>query len=117
MGSAPSRRPGRPLSLGRRLIFWSVFVVLGFVVSAVTGEVALRVIYRDRGTTTIGGPGGRDFDYTFNPAASTPDSRQPEPSPTREPGVTRLAIQGDSITYGVGVKDWTAVYPDRKSVV
>lgn len=106
-------RSRAPLPRRRRLLFAAIVAVMAAVLSGVTGELALRVIFRDRGRTTLGGPGDRDFEYTFNPAGDGPESRQPASSGARQPGVTRLAIQGDSITYGVGVKDWTELYPSR----
>lgn len=106
-------RPRAPLPRRRRLLFATVFATMAAALSAVTGEIALRAIYRDRGRTTLGAPGNREFEYVFNPAGADAESRHPEPSAVRQPGVTRLAIQGDSITYGVGVRDWTELYPSR----
>lgn len=112
MEPSPTRARA-PLPLRRRLLFLVVFLLLAAVASAVTGEAALRVIYRDHGRTTLGAPGNGDFEYRFNPAGGDPESRHPAPFTARQPGVTRLAIQGDSITYGVGVKEWTDLYPSR----
>ena len=39
--------------------------------------------------------------------------RGPSANGPKPPGVTRVLIQGDSITWGQGVSDWTQVYPAR----
>lgn len=99
------------LSLGRRLLFSTALLVLALLSSVAAGEAVLRVVYRDQGRATLGGPGPHSFEYTYNPAGPGPEARHPLSAVTPEPGVTRVAIQGDSITFGSGVRDWTRVYP------
>lgn len=93
--------------------FWGLLGVMALMSSVAAGEGVLRVIYRDGGRETLGGPGPYFFEYTFNPAGPGPEARHPRSAETPERGVTRLAIQGDSITYGSGVRNWTDVYPSR----
>lgn len=97
----------------RRILFWTALIFLALLSSIATGEGMLRVIYRDQGRATLGGPGAYSFEYTYNPAGPGPEARHPLSADRPTPGVTRVAIQGDSITWGSGVKDWTRLYPSR----
>jgi hypothetical protein len=94
----------RVSALVARLILLGIGVLLFVVV----GEVALRVIYRDAGKRTLGGPGGRDFDHL------TIDGMKRGRLDTgpKTPGVPRVMVIGDSITYGLGVHDWRATWPE-----
>lgn len=77
----------------------------------VASEVLLRVVYRDGGRRTLGGPGGREFEYTYLDPAK--ELRGPAASGPKAPGVTRLMVMGDSITWGQGVTAWTDTYPAK----
>ncbi len=59
MGSAEDTRlmRGRSVALSLLLFVFSLALFFG------TGELALRVLYRDAGTRTLGGPGGRGFEH------------------------------------------------------
>lgn len=74
-----------------------------------TGEVALRLIYRDAGRRTLGGPGGGQFEHLY-----VLDNRRGrfDDGPRRQ-GVPRLMIFGDSVTWGQGVRDWSELWPER----
>ncbi len=86
--------------------------VLAIAATLAFAEAALRIIYRDGGTRTAGGPGGGPFVYTFNGGDAV--LRGPEPPPGRKrPGLTRIVIQGDSVTWGQGVRNWYDLYPER----
>jgi len=100
-------------SAARRVLFWLSLIAFTLLATLGSGELFLRVVYRDRGHTTLGGPGGGPFDYTYNPAGSNPEERQPFVTGSKHPGVTRIMIQGDSITWGVGVRRWQDLYPSR----
>ena len=50
---------GRAFGLRVLLVAMAGAIFLG------TGEAALRIIYRDAGKRTLGGPGGRQFEYLF----------------------------------------------------
>jgi hypothetical protein len=77
-----------------------------------TGELALRVIYRDGGRTTLGAPGGRNFKYLY----VLGDRRGPLDDGTRRPGFSRLMILGDSVTWGQGVRDWWDLWPEQLAI-
>lgn len=96
------------MTIFRRCAFAIVASVLALVGALVAGEIGLRIFYRDGGTKTFGAPGGGPFNYTFNGS----DLRAPEPPHgAKRPGVTRIVIQGDSVTWGQGVENWYDLYP------
>jgi hypothetical protein len=100
------------VGLAKTFLFSVLTITLAFALAALGFEVVLRVVFRDRGRTTSLGPGGdrEAFEYTYN----APDLRAPVVARgPRRPGVTRILIQGDSITWGHGVRDWHDLYPDR----
>ena len=84
-------------------------LLLSLVLFLGTGEAALRVLYRDAGTRTLGGPGGRPFDHATIGPEQLRGRRDLGP---RRDGVPRLMIVGDSITYGQGVYDWRETWPE-----
>ncbi len=96
----------------RRFLFAVVACLLAIVATLALAEIALRLIYRDGGTRTAGGPGGGPFAYTFNGGESILRGPEPPKGPKR-PGITRIAIQGDSVTWGQGVRNWYDLYPER----
>lgn len=98
---------------GRLLRLWLALAVLTLVATIGAGEVLLRLVYRDGGRTTLGGPGDVPFEYTYNQRAPGREERQPFIDGDAQPDVTRIVVQGDSITWGVGVKSWTDLYPSR----
>jgi lysophospholipase L1-like esterase len=95
----------------RRVVFPAALALFSFCLAYLCGEVALRIVFRDGGRTTLGGPGGRRFEYEF--AHPTRRSRGPHVSGPKAPGTRRLLVLGDSITWGVGVSDWRQLYPAR----
>lgn len=99
--------------VARAALHWLALAAVALVGPLAAGELALRLIYLDGGRRTPGGPGGRDFEYAFNPDGPSDAERHPVPAGPKTPGVTRIAIQGDSITWGVGVFDWTRLYPSQ----
>ena len=50
----------------RRLVFWVMLAVIAVTLSVAAGEIMLRIIYRDGGRTTLGGPGGRPFGWSMS---------------------------------------------------
>jgi hypothetical protein len=84
------------------LLVSTVIILVGFA------EGALRVWYRDQGRRTLGGPGGRQFDHDTIDG----ELRGRHDVGARTPGVPRFMIVGDSITYGLGVKDWHDTWPE-----
>lgn len=69
----------------------------------------MRVWYRDEGRRTLGGPGGRQFDHDTIDG----ELRGRRDVGPKTPGVPRLMVIGDSITYGLGVRDWRETWPER----
>lgn len=100
------RRSARRTAL---LSLLMLLVTLGLAAAA--SEVLMRVVYSDAGRRTLGGPGGQAFEYTYVDAAT--QRRGPDASGPKPPGVTRLMVMGDSITWGQGVTAWTDTYPAR----
>lgn len=74
-----------------------------------TGEAALRVVYRDAGRQTLGGPGNQSFEHLTIGREQLRGRRDVGP---RRAGVPRLMVLGDSITYGQGVRDWRDTWPE-----
>ena len=72
-----------------------------------SGEAALRVIYRDQGKETLGGPGGLGFEHLGK------EERSRIETGPRRPGTERLLVVGDSISWGLGVRDWSAIWTER----
>jgi len=96
----------------RRFVFAIVACLLAIVATLALAEIALRIIYRDGGTSTAGGPGGGPFAYTFNGGEAVLRGPEPPNGPKR-PGIARVVIQGDSVTWGQGVRNWYDLYPER----
>lgn len=97
----------------KRALFGAAALLFSLVLFLATGEVALRFVYRDAGLRTLGGPGGRPFDHlTIGPEALR---GRREMGPKR-PGVPRIMVMGDSISYGQGVHDWHDTWPERLAV-
>lgn len=96
-------------------VLLALTALISLVLALAGSEAVLRVVYRDAGRTTLGGPGGRDFVYTYVPHAADPRSelRGPMATGAKTPGVQRLMVLGDSITWGQGVTAWTDTYPAR----
>jgi lysophospholipase L1-like esterase len=99
------------LSGKRRFAFSLIVAALALSLPLVAGEVAVRIAYRDGGRTTLGGPGPYPFVHRFIDAAT--EQRMLADYGPKRPGVERILIQGDSITWGVGVRDWQQIYPNR----
>ena len=84
-------------------------VLLSVVIFFASGEAVLRVVYRDQGKATLGGPGSRSFEHLY----IANEQRGRFDTGPRRPGVERLLILGDSISWGLGVRDWSAVWTER----
>src|SRR5688500_4497881 len=69
----------------------------------------MRVIYRDQGKATLGGPGGHSFEHLY----IKNEERGRFDTGPRRPGIQRLMVVGDSISWGLGVRDWSAVWTER----
>lgn len=100
---------GRPWQRTALLVLLMALITVGL--ATVASEVLLRIVYRDGGRRTLGGPGGHEFEYTYLDAAK--ELRGPAASGAKAPGVSRLMVMGDSITWGQGVAAWTDTYPAK----
>lgn len=85
-------------------------VLLAIVLFLGTGEAALRIIYRDEGRTTLGGPGPRAFIHDLVQGGELRGRLDRGP---KTPGVPRIMALGDSITWGMGVRDWRKTWPEQ----
>ncbi|MGQ0736724.1 MAG: hypothetical protein ACT4QD_24115 [Acidobacteriota bacterium] len=83
--------------------------LLSLAIFALATESSLRLVYRDAGQRTLGGPGGRTFEYVSRDG----DQRGRLDVGPRQPGVPRVMVLGDSITYGQGVRDWRDTWPEK----
>jgi hypothetical protein len=84
-------------------------LLLAGALFVLTGEVTLRIFYRDGGRRTFGGPGNRSFEHLTIGREALRGRRDVGP---HRPGVPRLMVLGDSITYGQGVHDWHNTWPE-----
>jgi hypothetical protein len=87
---------------------WALLPLLSLTLFLGTGEVALRIVYRDGGRRTLGGPGGQSFDHL----TARDNLRGRFDHGPRRAGVPRIMVVGDSITYGLGVHDWRDTWPE-----
>ena len=94
---------------GRRLALRLLLMGISCAIFLATGEIGLRVIYRDAGTRTLGGPGGHGFEHLTRPDGQ----RGRFDVGAKHPQKPRVLILGDSITWGQGVRDWQQVWPEQ----
>jgi hypothetical protein len=94
---------------GRAIALRAIAIVVGLLLFIAVAEAGLRVVYRDGGTRTLGGPGGRSFLHDTIDG----ELRGRRDLGPKTPGVPRVMVVGDSITYGLGVRDWKATWPER----
>jgi lysophospholipase L1-like esterase len=94
---------------GRAVVLRVLLLLFAVAIFVATGEIALRVIYRDAGKRTLGGPGGRSFEHL----SIRGDQRGRYDTGPRTPGTPRIMIVGDSITWGQGVRDWENTWPEQ----
>ena len=99
-----------PRTRPRTLFLATLALGVSLTLGAAVCEGLLRLLFRDGGRTTFMGPGGHAFEYTY---AAPGQLRSPMESGPKAPGVRRILVQGDSITWGDGVREWTDTYPIR----
>jgi lysophospholipase L1-like esterase len=95
----------------RKALFRLLLTVFSLALSLVAGEALLRIVFRDHGTATMNGPGGGPFEYTYFDSAK--QLRGPEALGPRTAGLARILVLGDSISWGWGVRDWGAIWPNQ----
>jgi hypothetical protein len=94
--------------VARRAIVRLLLLLVSLTLFLGTGEVALRIVYRDGGRATLSGPGGLPFDHL-----TTEDQRRGRlDRGPRKADTPRIIVIGDSITYGLGVHDWRDTWPE-----
>lgn len=96
-------------NFSQRIIIVISYIFFVFGLMYFTGEILLRVVYYDGGRTTYKGPGGKEFEYTYNKEGL----RDPRTHGPKQSGIKRILILGDSITEGAGVKEWKDLYPQK----
>lgn len=91
------------------LMLRAALLLSSLLIFLATGEIALRALYRDAGKRTLGAPGSQPFEHV-----NVHDQQRGrlDFGPKR-PGVPRLLVVGDSITWGTGVRDWQDTWPER----
>lgn len=93
----------------QRLLRSLLGLLLSLLIFLASGEAVLRVIYRDQGRATLGGPGGRGFEHLY----IENERRNRFDTGPRRPGIQRLLVVGDSISWGLGVRDWSAIWTEQ----
>lgn len=99
------------LSRARQLTYSLITAILVITVPLGVVEATLRVIYRDGGHTTLGAPGGQEFEHELIDRAT--ERRTPPPSNPKSKGAQRIVVFGDSITWGYGIHHWRDTYPNQ----
>lgn len=97
----PSTVTGRLLRFALPLV--SAIIFIG------TGEIALRLIYPGGGRYTLGAPGYPKFEYIN----VEDEQRGRLDYGPKTPGVPRVMVLGDSITWGTGVRQWQDTWPEQ----
>ncbi len=88
---------------GKYQIFAIITITVSILFTLLLGEVYMRLFRGDHFT---------EIDYTINDESRQDISaRGPAVYGPKRPGVNRILIQGDSITWGAGVLDWKMLYP------
>jgi len=100
--------PRSPASRVRAIA--ALLPVLALTLFLGTGEAVLRFIFRDNGKTTLGGPGPRSFVHDTVEGTDLRGRMDQGPKP---PGAVRIMALGDSITWGLGVRDWRKTWPEQ----
>lgn len=98
----------------RSLLGWVLKLGFSLAVMFVTGEVFLRIVYWDGlSFRHHHGPMVERFERDFSENRYDGPSRGPEVTGLKSGDGLRVLIQGDSITWGQGVKDETVLYSAR----
>ena len=89
-------------------------LLVATLIAVAVGEIGMRLYYWD-GTSfgTHWGPLVERFERDFRFNRFDGPSRGPETSGHKAPGAVRILVQGDSITWGQGVKREADLYTSR----
>jgi hypothetical protein len=93
----------------KTVLFTALMTAISVVLTLGGGEILVRAMYPHGSATVAGGPGHQNFRYDYN----NKNKRFPTVDGPKKPGITRILVQGDSVTCGLGVRDWSAIYPNR----
>jgi hypothetical protein len=107
-------------SLGLLLIWlvvffrrWTILISFSLILTLAAGELFLRIVFWEGGRKTSGAPGNKAFEYLSSNGGDPFTNRGPVFKKPIGSGLTRILIQGDSITWGDGIRDWKDTYPFR----
>jgi lysophospholipase L1-like esterase len=107
-------RAGRRRAVLAQVRTLIITATISLVAMFAVGELTLRWMYRDgMSFSSHLGPLERRFEQGFRFNRFDGPSRGPEVVGPKSPGELRVLSQGDSITWGQGVKDEAVLYPDR----
>ena len=90
-----------PLSRARRRLFAACTLIFSVLLTLLAAEWLLRRMSANRPWS--------NWEYKTTPQGT----RGPVAGGPKRPGITRILVQGDSLTYGVGVSDYKELYPYR----
>ena len=91
----------KPLSRARRRLFAACLLIFSVLLTMLAAEWILRRMSANRPWA--------NWEYKLSPQGT----RGPVARGPKRPGITRILVQGDSLTYGVGVSDYKELYPYR----
>jgi lysophospholipase L1-like esterase len=98
----------------RQLSSLAIGLAIGIAAAFLSGEIFLRIFFHDGMTFSEHvGPIVRTYERNIRWNRFEGPSRGPETIGPKTPGVVRILIQGDSITWGQGVRAEEEVYPAR----
>jgi lysophospholipase L1-like esterase len=97
------------LSGRARRVAQALLPIFSLAIFVVTGEALLRVVFPGGGRYTPGAPGGRNFEHLTR----HDQQRGRLDFGDKRPGVPRIMIVGDSITWGWGVRRWEDTWPEQ----
>ncbi len=98
------------MSIRKLALRAGVFCAIFFL----TGELCLRIVFWEGESFSAHyGPMVKRFERDFKFNRFDGPSRGPEPSDPKPPGRTRIVIQGDSITWGQGVRNEEQLFSNR----
>jgi hypothetical protein len=97
-------------TLGKLALGVGVFGVIFFL----AGELCLRLVFWEgESFSAHNGPIVKRFERDFRLNRFDGPSRGPEPSGPKHPRGVRILIQGDSITWGQGVRNEEQLFSNR----